>query len=68
MKAYGVPRRADLDTPDQQDAADYGMPSRVSKLHAKAKRRTRQLWKKRARIEGKKACESDAGSSGAFPR
>lgn len=61
MKAYGIPRRSDVEFPDKADAEEFGMKSRVQQQRAKNKKKVRRSWKKkeraRVRSELKKTLE-----------
>jgi hypothetical protein len=66
MKAYGLPRDLDVEFPDLADIRYYGLKSSRSRLPGKggdiknsfhrsaAKRATRRIWKKRARLAAKR--------------
>ena len=68
MKAYGIPRHPDVESPDCVDIKTYGFKSSVSRCKSKsgdvknsfrssrAKRTIRRLWKKKARAANKAHC------------
>jgi len=68
MKPYGIPRLKDLECPDCADIRNFGLKSSKSRARGKggefknsfrsstAKRRTRQIWKSRARSASKALC------------
>ena len=74
MKAYGLPRISEIAFPDVADITHHGLKSSVGHLRGKggdirssfknpeAKARTRRLFKRRARAEGKEACNEDVSS------
>lgn len=64
MKPYGVPRNDDVANPDLGDIQKYGLASHIGNLPGKNgeirsimssgnRRRTRRIWKRKARNEGK---------------
>ncbi len=71
MKAYGLPRNSEVQFPDLADIAQYGLASHAGHLRGKggdirssfknpeAKGRSRRLYKRRARQEGKELCHQD---------
>jgi len=71
MKAYGIPRNKDVESPDCADIRLYGFKSSISRVKgkggdiknsfhsSKAKRAIRRIWKKKARIQGKKESVQD---------
>ncbi len=67
MRSYGVPRILDFEWPDCADNALRGAKTRAAGktgpggtrragLRSGSKRRTRRLWKKLARRQGKDLC------------
>ena len=69
MKPYGVKRILDVQWPDVYDILHYGLKSCIGSLKGKGgewrgihkrksrKRAARRYWKRKARLEGKKACQ-----------
>ena len=66
MKPYGIPRDPELEYPDVGTIQAYGFKSSVGRIAGKSgdyrpyicgahKARTRRLWKRKARAEGKAA-------------
>ena len=67
MRGYGLPRNHDVEAPDCLDIATYGLKSCIGSVVRKngerhnsfrnvdAKARTRRIWAKKARAEGKAA-------------
>lgn len=68
MKAYGIPRNTDIESPDVADIGEYGLSSRYGRLpgkggdirsmfkNADSKRSARRRYKRKARAEGKRDC------------
>ncbi|MDF1690718.1 MAG: hypothetical protein P1U35_14075 [Cycloclasticus sp.] len=71
MKSYGIPRNMDVERPDLADIRTYGFKSSISRVQSKsgdrknsfrksaAKRATRRIWKKKARIAGKQQARTE---------
>ena len=64
MKPYGIPRVPEIDFPDVGDIQRFGFKSSCGKIVGKSgdfhpylcpnhKARTRRIWKRKARAEGK---------------
>jgi len=62
MKGYGLPRNHDVGSPDAADIRYYGLATHVGRLNGRtsqrssSKRATRRIWKRVARMEGKRDC------------
>lgn len=63
MKGYGLPRNHDVGSPDLQDIRVYGLKTSAGSITGRAlqrscsKRRSRRIWKKKARRDGKPTIE-----------
>lgn len=63
MKGYGLPRNDDVAHPDLADISFFGL--KAGRLHPKwtangdNKRKTRRIWKKKARQAGKRRILED---------
>jgi hypothetical protein len=53
MKAYGVPRNDDIETPDIGDIRLYGFSSKYG-VRVYEKSRARRVWKRRARAAARR--------------
>lgn len=72
MKAYGVPRIKDVESPDCADLFSFALKSSKGRLrekggdfksnvrNAKVKAATRRIWKQKARRANKKECVAAA--------
>lgn len=64
MKAYGIPRKLDVEFPDLVDIAHYAMKTSTGQIKSKGgdyrgsvktknRNKTRRIWKKKARLDAK---------------